>query len=147
MDDLLRRKLLIPYTRIDEINAIFLDTNSQVINDFLRVVSKYGSPEDINRKARDASQLSELMRKVETIKPEYINDLEWLQQQRDNNVFISIDEYRQQVLGANYSAKSFNEDFAVTLEVSATQYFPWIISAAKRATERRTLMPARYIKV
>jgi hypothetical protein len=58
MDDLLRRKLLIPQSRIDDINALFLDTNSRVINEFLSVISKYGSPEEINRKARDASRLS-----------------------------------------------------------------------------------------
>ena len=145
--DELRKKLIIPHTRIDEINAIFLDPNTRVINDFLSIVSKYGSPEEINDKAHQASQLSELLRKVEAIKPEYIKDLDWLQQQRDQNAFITIADYRKKVLGSNYPITTFNDDFAVTLEVSATQYFPWIITAAKRAIDRRELMPGRYIKV
>jgi hypothetical protein len=62
-------------------------------------------------------------------------------------VFISIEDYRKNILGKDYSNVSFNDDFAVTLEVSATQYFSWIRSAAERVIERRELMPGRYIKV
>ena len=50
-------------------------------------------------------------------------------------------------MGDKADETSFNEDCPVTLEVSATQYFPWIILAAKRAIEQGSLMPGRYIKV
>jgi hypothetical protein len=36
---------------------------------------------------------------------------------------------------------------AVTLEVSALQYFPWVIAAARKALAERSLMPARWIQV
>ena len=36
---------------------------------------------------------------------------------------------------------------AVTLEISALQFFPWLIAEARQAIERRELMPGRYIRV
>jgi hypothetical protein len=41
----------------------------------------------------------------------------------------------------------FADDFAVTLEVSASQYFPWVIEAARRAIKDRALVPGRFIRV
>ena len=57
MDNDLRTHLHIPSSRLDEINALLLDPNSRVINDFLAVVEKYGTVEEINRKAQEARQL------------------------------------------------------------------------------------------
>ena len=42
---------------------------------------------------------------------------------------------------------TFADDFAVTLEISAFQYFPWIVDIAKRAIADRMLMPGRFIRV
>ena len=36
---------------------------------------------------------------------------------------------------------------AVTLEISALQFFPWLIAEARRSIERRQLMPGRIIRV
>ena len=41
----------------------------------------------------------------------------------------------------------FSDEFAVTLEISAAQYFPWIIAIANRSIENGMLMPGRFIKV
>ena len=35
----------------------------------------------------------------------------------------------------------------MTLEVSSLQYFPWVIAAARRAIDERSLMPCRWIRV
>jgi hypothetical protein len=35
----------------------------------------------------------------------------------------------------------------VTLEISALQYFPWLITEARHAIEQQEVMPARYIRV
>jgi len=35
----------------------------------------------------------------------------------------------------------------VTLEISALQFFPWLIAEARQAIQRRELMPARFIRV
>jgi len=41
----------------------------------------------------------------------------------------------------------FNEECAVTLEISACNFFPWLVEEAKKAIRQRDLMPARYIRV
>ena len=119
----------------------------RVINDFLTVVDKYGTPAEINKKAEQAGKLEALLNKVEKSKPEYLRDLDWLKQQRDNSAFISVADYRQKVLGKKASSMKFRDDFAVTLEVSACQYFPWVIAAARKAIDQEMLMPGRFIKV
>lgn len=147
MDEELRQALKIPYSRIDDINAVLLNPESQVVNDLLQVVAKYGTPEEINHKARAATQLPALLERVEKSKPEYLDDLKWLEAQRDRDAFISIGDYRKKVLGARAGKIQFNDEFAITLEISAAQYFPWIIEAAKRAISQGSLMPGRFIKV
>ena len=147
MDHQLRSLLKIPPQRLEEINAMLLDPDSRVVNDFLQVVEKYGTPEEINAKAAQARQLPILMEKVENSRPEYLADLFWLQQARDQGNFISISDYRRKVLQSHYEGMIFNEDCAVTLEISAAQYFPWIRAAAERAIAQGSLMPGRFIRV
>ncbi|MGW8144194.1 MAG: hypothetical protein ACWGN2_07340 [Anaerolineales bacterium] len=143
----LRQKLSIPTERLEAINAVLLDPDTRLINDFIDIVTKYGSPEEINQKAKNASNLPALFDKVKTTNPNYLADLQWLEEQRDQHAFITIEDYRRKILGENFAQISINEDCPVTLEVSATQYFPWVILAAKQAIDQRSLMPSRYIKV
>jgi hypothetical protein len=147
MDESMRKLLQIPASRLDDINAVLLDPDMRAINDFLAVVEKYGTPDEINRKAEQARRLPALLERVKTTRPEYLADLNWLEQQRDQGVFISVADYRRNVLGLRADGIKFNDDFAVTLEVSAAQYFPWVIAAVKRAIELKTLVPGRFIKV
>ncbi len=147
MTEDIRALLQIPSTRLDAINQILADPDMKIINDFLDVVAKYGTPEEINAKAEAARQMPVLREKVAKIKPEYLKDLDWLQEQREKGAFISIDEYRKKVLGERAEKMSFNDDFAVTLEISACQYFPYVILAAKRAIAEGLLMPSRFIRV
>jgi hypothetical protein len=143
----LRELLKIPAERLDEINTILLDPETRVVNDFLEVVARYGTPEEINRKAEEARQLPALFKKVEATKPEFLEDLDWLETQRERGAFISVADYRRKVLGARADRMQFREDSAVTLEISAAQYFPWIILAGRRAIDQEMLMPGRFIKV
>lgn len=147
MDKKTHQLLKISPSRLDEINNILLNPDMEVINAFLQVVDKYGTPDEINRKARQAAQLPTLLERVKKVKPEFINDLHWLEEQRDIGAFISIADYRRKVLGPKADTMKFMDEYAVTLEVSATQYFPWVIAAAKRAIEQSSLMPGRFIKV
>ena len=147
MSEDLRQLLKIPYDRLDEINALLCNPESRVVNDFLAVVAKYGTPEEINRKAAQARQFPYLLKRVIDTKPEYLADLEWLETQRDRGAFISIADYRRKVLGAKADSTKFKDEFAVTLEISAAQYFPWIIECAKRSIREEMLMPGRFIKV
>ncbi len=143
----LRELLKIPYKHLDEINALLLNPDERVINDFLAVVAKYGTPEEINAKAVEARKLENLLAKVKEIKPEYLDDLKWLEKQRDAGAFITVDDYKEKVLGEKAASTDFLDDFAVTLEVSACQYFPWLITAAKRSINEGKLMPGRFIRV
>ena len=147
MDEKLRQLLKIPYDRLDDINAVLLNPDMRVVNDVLAVVEKYGTPEEINRKAERARQLPSLLKRVEQTQPGLLKDLEWLQEQCDRKAFISVPEYRRKVLGSRADRAVFADDYAVTLEVSALQYFPWVIEAAKRAISQQSLMPGRWIKV
>ncbi len=143
----IRDLLKISPDRLEAINAILLNPYMRVINDFLEVVARYGTPEEINRKAEEARQLPNLLKKVEETKPEFLDDLKWLQEQRDNNAFISVADYRRQVLGDEVETTRFADDFAVTLEVSACQYFPWLRTAVSQAIANQTLIPGRFIRV
>jgi hypothetical protein len=147
VDEQLRESLRIPYDRLDAINALLLDPDTRAVDDVLEVVARYGTPEEINRKAEAARALPALLERVGATRPEYLPDLRWLEEQRDRGAFVSIPAYRRKVLGEAADDVPFDDAFAVTLEVSALQYFPWLIAAAKRAIERQELLPGRFIKV
>jgi hypothetical protein len=147
MDDNLRDLLKISPSCLDEINELLLDPNNQALNAFLEVVEKYGTPEEINRKAAEARRLPNLMARLEQVAPSYVEDLNWLAQQRDRGAFVSVADYRRNVLGDKADAMDLNADLAVTLEISALQYFPFLIEEARQAIERRELMPGRFIRV
>ena len=146
MTEDLRERLRIPGDRLDAINAVLLNPDMRVINDFLDIVAKYGTPEEINAKAQQAMQLPVLLQQVKQTQPQYLAELQWLQEQVEQGAFVSTAEYRRQLLGPG-DRLSFNDEFAVTLEISACQYFPWLIAAAKRAIAERSLLPGRFIKV
>jgi hypothetical protein len=143
----LRERLRIPSEKLDTINAILTAPNIRIIDDFLDVVAKYGTPEEINAKAKHAMELPVLLQQVKQTQPNYLADLQWLQQQVDDSAFISIAEYRHKVLGNQADRLTFVDDFAATLEISACQYFPWVIAAAKRAIAQQSLLPGRFIRV
>ena len=143
----LRQRLVISEDNIQQINQFLTDPNSEVINDVLRIVEKHGGPEEINRKADAARQLPSLMARLKESGSPYLADLEWLSEQRDAGVFVSIDGFRKDVLGDAAATMAFDEARAVTLEISALQFFPWLIAEAKQAIDQRQLMPGRYIRV
>ena len=147
MTDSLRERLRISEAHLNDINALLLDPDAKVVNAFLDVVAKYGTPEEINRKAEEARQLPSLMARLKEMNSPYVKDLEWLIEQRDKGVFISEADYRRKVLGPRADEMTFADDFAVTLEISAYQYFPWLIAEAKQAIANQELMPGRYIRV
>ena len=124
-----------------------IDQDAKLVNAILDVVAKYGTPEEINRKAEEARQLPSLMARLKEMNSPYVKDLEWLIEQRDKGVFISEADYRRKVLGPRADEMTFADDFAVTLEISAYQYFPWLIAEAKQAIANQELMPGRYIRV
>ncbi len=143
----LRSRLKIGEDHVNAINAFLLDPDNEVINRFLAVVERYGGPEEINRKAREAGRLENIISHLEAEKSPYLADLNWLMEQRDAGAFTSITDYRRKILGPAAETMTFNEDSPVTLEISALQFFPWLIAEAKRAIREGDLMPGRFIRV
>lgn len=143
----LQKSLKISPDKLKAINAVLLDPNAQVMKDFLDVVAKYGTPEEINRKHRAARKLENLFKIVQERQPEAIKDLRWLIEQRDKGAFISVQDYRRRVLGPRAASTKFKDRYAVTLEVSALQYFPWVRAMCEKAIAERSLVPGRFIAV
>jgi hypothetical protein len=143
----LRGRLRIPPERLEAINAVLLDPSSQVVNELLDVVARYGTPEQINAKAAEARKLPNLLARLANSRSPYLPDVQWLVAQRDAGFFVSESEYRRSVLGKGAETLAFRDDFAVTLEISAAQYFPWVIEEARQAIAHRELMPGRFIRV
>jgi len=147
MTDELRKLLTIEKKRLDEINAFLMDNENTLVNDLLSVVNKYGGPDQINQKARESGNIENLLNRLEKKNPLYVKDIDWLINQIDNDSFISIDDYRKKVLGNSVSSMNFNENCPVTLEISACQYFPFLVAEAKQALKKQELMPGRFIRV
>ncbi len=136
-------------SKVKEINDFLAEPNNRLINDLLKVVHRYGTPAEINAEAAESKKLANLMQRLENLDSPYLKDLHWLIEARDKGQFVAVSDFYRQVLGreTNLAGKSFNEGNAVTLEISALQYFPWLISEAKRSIEHKEIMPGRYIRV
>ena len=146
-----RQKLLgrlrLPAGRLEELNSALFNADMRVMSDFLDVVEKYGPPEQINRQAEKARQLPALLEQVKATRPAYLADLAWLEQQRDAGAFIRIPDYRRNVLGPQAGELPFDPSRAVTLEISACQYFSWLMDIARRAVAQGEIMPGRFVRV
>jgi len=143
----LREKLRIKEENLREINDFLTKEDNPLVDGLLRIVEEHGGVDEINRKAREARRLENLMERLRTKSSPHIKDIEWLTEQRDKGAFISIPEYRQKILGEKAESMRFDESFAVTLEISACNFFSWLIEEAKKAIAQQDLMPARYIRV
>ncbi|HWQ30784.1 MAG TPA: hypothetical protein VN549_07325 [Negativicutes bacterium] len=144
---MLRDQLKIDAAFVEQLNQYFMSPQNTFINDLMSVVEKYGTPEEINEQARQARQMSSLMDRLKKQDSPYIKDLEWLTEMRDKGAFTTVSDYRRNILGPKADCMNFDEGKAVTLEVSALQYFPWLIAEAKQAIDKKEIMPGRFIRV
>jgi hypothetical protein len=146
LDDL-KKRLGIREENLKEINDFLLRKDNPLVDGLIKIVEKYGGVDKINRKARESHKFENLIRRLEKKKSPFIKNLEWLIKQRDKEAFISIPDYRRKVLGKKADSMKFDESFAVTLEISAFNFLPWLIEEAKRSIAKQDLMPSRYIRV
>jgi hypothetical protein len=147
MDSHLRKQLKIPAANLAQVNKLLLDPSNKLVDDVLAVIAKYGSIDEINRQSAQARKLPNLMARLRAMNSPFVPDLEWLQEQRDKGAFIGVADYRRKVLGDRADKMRFKKANAVTLEISAFQYFPWIIAQARQCIEKGELMPGRFIRV
>jgi hypothetical protein len=143
----LRNLLKISDNRLEDINMLLTDPDNELINELLEVIEAFGGPQEINRRAQEAAELENLMAGLKDAKSPYADDLNWLMEQKDGEAFISMPAYYDRVLGPKAKSAKIDQQNAVTLEISALQYFPWLISEARRSIDKGELMPGRYIRV
>src|SRR5699024_2980675 len=149
MSDDLRQLLHIKTSDLEAINSALVNPDNELVNRFLSVVEKYGTPDEINRKAEAARSLPGLMERLQRAGSPYVDDLNWLMRMRDENAFVGVGEFRREVLAQDSTSGNGNrtEDEGVILEISACQYFPWLIEEARQAIDQREIMPGRFIRV
>jgi len=142
--DLSAKLLEISRERLEEINRVLTDPDNPVVSGLLELVERHGGPEKINRQAAQAGSLDNLLARLKEMGSPYLADLDWLAEQRDKRAFVSLADYQARIAP---EVKEFNQANAVTLEISAYQYFPWLITQAKQAIQTGELMPGRFIRV
>lgn len=143
----LRELLRVEADALEQVNRTLTDPSNPLVSGLLDVVARYGTPEEINARAREARRLPSLLARLEESSSTYLPDLRWLIAERDRGAFVSLADYRRGVLGERAAGMAFDERRAVTLEISALQYFPWLIAECQQAIERQELMPGRFIRV
>ncbi len=143
----LRARLAIGGGRLDEIDRFLVDPGNRLVGELLEVVARHGAPEEINARAREAGRLEHQMNHLRELDHPYLADLDFLAKARDGKAFVSIQEWRRRIAGDRAATMSWNDANAVTLEVSAMQYFPWLRAEAEQAIDRKELMPGRFIRV
>lgn len=125
------------------INQLITNPETPQIKELCNLIEKYGGAAAINEKARQARKPENLMQRLKEMNSPYAADIEWLIEQRDKKAFVSMDEYCK----AHAPGTSVDFSKAVTLEISAMQFFPWLITQAEKAIDQKQLMPGRVIRV
>jgi bifunctional DNA-binding transcriptional regulator/antitoxin component of YhaV-PrlF toxin-antitoxin module len=143
----LAKMLAIAERDLKVVNDFITSPGSRVVKDFIAVIEKHGGVEEIEKRAAEAGKLEVQLRKLAEMKSPYLKDIEWLREQVDAGAFVTVADYRRSVLGGKADSMTFADAYAVTLEISAAQYFPWVIAQAKQAIAAGELMPGRFIRV
>ncbi len=143
----LRQQLKISEQRLKEVNDLLTDPDNESVGQILEIVEKYGGPDEINRQAAEARNFDNLLSRLTEMDSPYVADIEWLMAQRDKGAFVSKAAYYDRILGQKDAGAGLDREHAVTLEISALQFFPWLITEARQAIANQELMPGRYIRV
>ncbi len=143
----MRAKLSIRAADVAAVSGFLTAPGNRLVDGLLDLIERYGGIAAINRRAAEAGRLETRLERLREERSPFLADLGWLAEQRDAGRFVTLPEYRHGVLGARADTTPVDEGNAVTLEISALQYFPWLIAEARQAIARRELMPARYIRV
>lgn len=143
----LKKLLEIKPEEVDIVNRFITHPDNATVSELCDLIETFGGAEKINEKARQARNPDTLMHRLKEMDSPYVADLEWLKKQRDNKAFVSMEIYCKQILGSRKAVSSIDFSNAVTLEISAMQFFPWLMAQARQAIEKKELMPGRFIRV
>ncbi|WP_367340623.1 hypothetical protein, partial [Aminivibrio sp.] len=131
---------------VEYLNSFLSDPANGAVSDLRRIVAKFGSVSEINERAREAGKVENLVKKLERINSPHVKDLEWLAEIRDGGKLVSLSDYRARI---NPGRPSWDYDHsrAATLEISALQYFPWLLAEVRQCVEKGEVLPGRFIRV
>jgi hypothetical protein len=130
---------------VEAVNTFLAGSPNAVLDPLLEVLEKYGGVRRINAEARRNGALPSLLERLKRKNSRHAEQVQWLSEQRDAHRFVSMADYAAEA--RREGTAKLQEGFQVTLEISALQYFPWLISETRQAIERRELMPGRFIRV
>ncbi len=143
----LKEMLKIKTEDLNIVNKLITNPDNKQTKELCNLIEKFGGAKAINKKAQQARNPENMMNRLKKMDSPYVADLEWLMEQRDKKAFISMDDYCKNILGKDADISLIDSSNAVTLEISALQFFPWLITQAKQAIEKKELMPGRIIRV
>ncbi len=143
----MKKKLLINEKKLNEFNKLLTMESNPLIDKIITVIEKYNGVDAIKQKHQQTAGFDYKLSKLKETNSIYLQDLQWLIEQKNTNAFISMEDYKKKILADQYDSTTFSNDYAVTLEISALQYFPWLISQAKNCIDNKELMPGRFIRV
>jgi hypothetical protein len=145
--DDMRQRLKVSADDLAVVNDFLVSPDNPLIDPLLDLVESYGGVDEVNRRADEAGLLDNRLARLADEGSPFLDGLEWLMDRRDAGAFVTLPEYRRGILGDRADEITVDDEHAVTLEISALQYFPWLIAEAEQAISRRELMPGRYIRV
>ena len=140
----MRDLLAIGQEKLEAVNDFLQSEDNPLTEQLFSTIEKFGGPAAINEKALIAGDPVNLMDRLREINSPYVADLEWLAEQIVKKSFVSLEDWCGD---RGVDSADLNNKNGVTLEVSALQFFPWLITQAKKAIENRELMPGRIIRV
>ena len=143
----LKEMLKIKAEDLDIVNQLITNSDNQQTKELCDLIEKFGGAKAINEKAQQAREPENMMQRLKEMDSPYVPDLEWLMEQRDKKAFVSMDDYCQNLVGKDADSSFIDSFNAVTLEISAMQFFPWLMAQARQAIEKKELMPGRIIRV
>ncbi len=95
VEELVNELLRVTPAAVEEFNNFLSARDNEVVRELLRVVNKYGTPQEINAKAEAARQLPNLMNRLRNMNSPYLARLQWLIEERDKGSFVPISQYRR----------------------------------------------------
>ena len=129
------------------VNRILEAPDNALVKDLQSLVDKFGGVEKINAAARAARQPDSLMARLREMNSSYVADLKWLQDKAETKAFIPLNDYAAGLFDKGADLSFLKAGNAVTLEISALQFFPWLMAQARQALAQKELMPGRFIRV
>ncbi len=123
------------------------DRKNEIFSPIHEIVDEFGGVNEINRRAKEARKYDVIVSRLEKVNPGMLEKLRWLEKTINEGKFVSMDDYIKRVTQGKFSKEDLNWDYAITLEISACNFFDWLVEEVKKAINEQSLMPARYIRV